>query len=435
MDAYTIFLGIIQVFVLSSMFYVVKKYGKKSLLKYGAVLFGLVLLVAYIVSNSKENEKTTVPIVKKVEVQKINEKIIKDETIIYPKNKHICEFGMEFYNNQEYKKAYQVFKKGYEEEDYCSTVWYGTFYYNGIYVKKDYAKGGEIWMEAYDMAYDKFDADINYNVGIYQDYVLHNREKSRYHLAIAAKSKDKDAIRILQNTRILKDFDVSYLFFEEIAGFDNKEIDYDLIQKRFRYFENKDNTWEYKYYFEPFRYDEFKTKNTQIIISKKFIEISSNNKKELEDTVKKLVDTIYIDKHKSIYKTDDFIITKSENTELNIFKIKLEINYAKKRKYPPIKGKLLTNSDTDICENQDIAKIMDGLVIPRYCDRKTQKPVTGTYISNYFGYRNVQQEIKDGYLDGIEYDFDKNRKIIKIIKYKNGLVQSTLFEKEIIKGK
>jgi len=112
---------------------------------------------------------------------------------------------------------------------------------------------------------------------------------------------------------------------------------------------------------------------------------------------------------------------KSKEKKQNLFKIKLEINFDKKSKYPPIIGKLHTNKNTDICKNKDIAKILDGAVIARYCNRKTQKPITGTYISEYFGYRDIQKEIKDGYDNGIEYQFNKDGTLSNKTMYKQGL--------------
>lgn len=97
----------------------------------------------------------------------------------------------------------------------------GTLYYNGQGVAQDRQQGGAYWQRSF--AAFPYDADTNYNLGIYQQQIRHDGPQARYHLTFAAQLGDREAARKLQSGP-LQDEDASELFAAELQHLDRGQF-------------------------------------------------------------------------------------------------------------------------------------------------------------------------------------------------------------------
>lgn len=97
----------------------------------------------------------------------------------------------------------------------------GTLYYNGQGVAQDRQQGAAYWQRSF--AAFPYDADINYNLGIYQQQIQHDEPQARYHLAFAAQLGDQEAARKLQSEPLL-DKDASGQFAAELQQLDRGQF-------------------------------------------------------------------------------------------------------------------------------------------------------------------------------------------------------------------
>lgn len=97
----------------------------------------------------------------------------------------------------------------------------GTLYYNGQGVAQDRQQGAAYWQRSF--AAFPYDADTNYNLGIYQQQIRHDEPQARYHLAFAAQLGDREAARKLQSGP-LQDEDASGPFAAELQHLDRGQF-------------------------------------------------------------------------------------------------------------------------------------------------------------------------------------------------------------------
>jgi len=106
----------------------------------------------------------------------------------------------------------------------------GTLYYNGLGVAQDRQQGAAYWQRSF--AAFPYDADTNYNLGIYHQQIRHDGPQARYHLVFAAQLGDQDAARKLQSGA-LQDEDASGQFAAELQHLDRDHFNLLLHERIF----------------------------------------------------------------------------------------------------------------------------------------------------------------------------------------------------------
>lgn len=287
MSSYEIFLLVLQVFVLSSMFFIVRRYGIKALLKYGAILLAIFLCIIYFISLNKIDEEIIAPQEPSAAVQSLSieaETKINDlkELIKNGEESYICNLGRVYDQLNLQKEAYDNFtlgvEKGFSE---CKTD-LGMFYFNGRYVQKDWIKAGELWGEAYNN--DKYDETTNFNMAVYAINVYNDKQKYKYHLLkTTLLDENDDEAKMYLNDKLLQDINATELFLKEAVG------DYyytpDILGNKFSYGFNlyyrlttmfdKKGLWSEDYDFQEENRIKFATENSTLILGLKTLTLVS----------------------------------------------------------------------------------------------------------------------------------------------------------------
>lgn len=223
MNSYEFFLLILKVLIVSSMFFVLRKYGLKALLKFTGVLLIVFLLVIYLISFNKKSSNKTSTANNAISKQQtipthIQEKINKlKESIASGEESEICYLGREYDQLDMLQEAYDAFTQGVEKGfNECKTD-LGMFYFNGRFVQKDWDKAGQLWTEAYND--DKFDETTNYNMAVYAINVYEDKQKYKYHLlkTTLIDENDEEAKMYLEN-KLLENVSTTALFLKEAVG-------------------------------------------------------------------------------------------------------------------------------------------------------------------------------------------------------------------------
>ncbi|MCK9336864.1 MAG: hypothetical protein M0P43_03425 [Arcobacteraceae bacterium] len=229
-----------------------------------------------------------------------------------------CNLGLAYEGASDYKMAFDIFEKGYKLHDSCATHQLGTYYYNGILDGiQDKNKGGQIWLEAYEL-YKKYDlnynAEITYNLGIYYMDILKNYEKGRYFFAISALLGDRDSQDILINDSKLYSLDMSKYFLDEIVK--NKKFLYQELISRYRII------YDEKAFLD--NQNEYEIDNVKVSINENKILLLSTDKDKLRDVIKSMIDIIYIDIYKEEAKNKFEYF--GEGTQINIRGLSIDLS-------------------------------------------------------------------------------------------------------------
>jgi len=97
-------------------------------------------------------------------------------------------------------------------------------------VAQDRQQGAAYWQRSF--AAFPYDADTNYNLGIYHQQIRHDGPQARYHLVFAAQLGDQDAARKLQSGA-LQDEDASGQFAAELQHLDRDHFNLLLHERIF----------------------------------------------------------------------------------------------------------------------------------------------------------------------------------------------------------
>lgn len=262
MGAYDLFLLLIKIAIIGSMFYVLRNYGIKALITFSVVLLVVFLIVMYIISYNRDKSNNN-PTPKEISTQKnVIEPKIQDkinqlkESIAQGEERNICYLGREYDHLNMLQEAFEAFSIGVSKEfNECKTD-LGMYYFNGRFVPKDWDKAGQLWTEAYND--DKFDETTNYNMAVYAINVYNDKQKYKYHLlkTTLIDKNDEEAKMYLDN-KLLKGISASALFLKEAVGehyytpqMKGNKFSYGFeLYYRFKKMFNKDEVWmeDYNY--------------------------------------------------------------------------------------------------------------------------------------------------------------------------------------------
>jgi hypothetical protein len=224
MSGYEFLMLIVKIIIISSMFFILRSYGLKALLKFTAVLIVIFVAVMYGISFNKNKQKTsppsneTSPTTTKPIPQDIQNKInALKESISNTDESDICYLGREYDRLDMLQEAYDAFTQGVEKGfNECKTD-LGMFYFNGRFVQKDWKKAGQLWTEAYND--DKFNETTNYNMAVYVINVYNDKQKYKYHLlkTTLIDENDEEAKMYLDN-KLLENISATALFLKDAVG-------------------------------------------------------------------------------------------------------------------------------------------------------------------------------------------------------------------------
>ncbi|GEM_PF-6851383 len=221
------------------------------------------------------------------------EKVKELESDIYNVNLALAYEGL-----GNYDKALEILKYGYHKKDRHATHQLGTYYYNGIIKKlQDPKKGGELWVEAYNLykEYNEhFGAEITYNLGMYYVDTLRNYEKGRYFFAVSALAGDSDAADILVNDSKVYSLDMSKFFLDEVIK--NGKFVTNEIMSRYRGFYDEKAFLHTRTSYE--------IEGVKVVVDESKIRLVSQDKEKLKKYLGNFIDVLYVDKYKEIAKSE-----------------------------------------------------------------------------------------------------------------------------------
>ncbi|MFA6788397.1 MAG: hypothetical protein WCR15_01785 [Arcobacteraceae bacterium] len=287
MSSYDIFIFLLKVFVVTSMFFVLRGYGVKGLIKYSLLLLLISLLFIYFLSLDKKDEEKIPEEKPTLETQslsvdaqnKINEL---KEHIKNGEELYICYLGREYDQLNLQKEAFEAFTLGVEKGlSECKTD-LGMFYFNGRYVQKNWTKAGELWNEAYND--DKYGSTTNFNMAVYAINAYNNKQKYKYHLLkTTLLDENDDEAKMYLNDKLLHDINATELFLKEAVGdfyytpniLGNKfSYGFNLYYRLTTMFDKK-GLWSEDYDFQEENSIKFDTENSTLILGLKTLSLTS----------------------------------------------------------------------------------------------------------------------------------------------------------------
>ncbi|MCK9162550.1 MAG: hypothetical protein GX118_01600 [Arcobacter butzleri] len=227
-----------------------------------------------------------------------------------------CNLALSYEEIGDFENAYLNLELGYNLKDICATHQLGTYYYNGVVNGyNNPQKGGELWLEAYELYKAKnlqYNAQITYNLGLYYSDFLKDYEKARYFFAISSLAGDSDANKRLNKTSRLYSMDMSNYFLKELIH--NKKFDINKITTRYRSFIDNNAFLSSHIYI---------TSNIEISLDEDKITISSKDKNLIKQYLQYCLDILYIDK----YSKQAIKKIESSNEDSTIFLMGLDVKF------------------------------------------------------------------------------------------------------------
>ncbi len=335
MGAYDLFLLLIKIAILGSMFYVLRNYGIKALISFSVILLIVFLVVMYIISYNRNKPNNRV-VSKEISTQSnvispdIQDKInTLKESIAKGEESNICYLGREYDHLDMLQEAFEAFNlgvsKGFNE---CKTD-LGMYYFNGRFVQKDWEKAGQLWTDAYND--DKFDETTNYNMAVYAINVYNDKQKYKYHLLKTVLiDENDDEAKMYLDDKLIKEIDASSLFLKEAVGdhyytpnISGKKFSYGFdLYYRFKTMFNKKEIWTEDYHYNQenqIRYTNNKEDSLIFGLKKLLFQAkleSTKNREETNAVIKSmelLNHILFVDRTK-LKPIDDFI----EQTKANL---------------------------------------------------------------------------------------------------------------------